>query len=194
MNIREKVTILIDVDDTIEDLIPAWVRWLNNKHHLSVPEDGIDCWEIYKHFPTLTKKQVYAPLYIKKFWETVEPKKDAVAYVQKIYEEGYDVYLCTNSNYETIHSKIGYIIDRYFPYMRDRIITISKKQMLKADFLIDDNPGNLIGGDYNKILFECGHNKNLDEYKKRQMYLITDSWEKIYNAITDYTFINWLFE
>lgn len=193
MNIRENITILVDVDDTIEDLIPAWVKWLNKKYDLTVDPNDVDCWEIYKKFPSLAKCQVYEPLYINEFWETVQPKGDAVAYMHKLYEEGYDLYLCTNSNYETIHSKIGYLIDMYFPYMRERIITISKKQLLKADFLIDDNPKNLIGGEYNKILFKCGHNRNISMREREQMYMITDSWKEIYNAITDYAFIDWLF-
>lgn len=189
---KEKITILVDVDDTIEDLIPAWVKWLDNKYNLTVNPNDVDCWDIYKKFPTLAKFQVYEPLYINEFWETVLPKGDAVVYMSKLYEDGYDLYLCTNSNYETIRSKIGYLIDMYFPYMRNRIITISKKQMLKADFLIDDNPDNLMGGDYNKILFKCNHNKNIDDNKRSQMYLITNSWKEIYNAITDYSSIEWI--
>ena len=189
---KSDIKILIDVDDTIEDLIPAWVRWLNDHHNTYVDPDNIDCWEIYKHFPTLSVSQVYEPLYIDEFWETVKPKADAVNYVYQLFEDEYDLYLCTNSNLETIKRKKEHIIDTYFPYLKDKIIIIQNKQMLKANFLIDDNPKNLLGGEYLKILFSCCHNKNLSEEDKRNMYLITNSWKTIYESITDYASIGWL--
>ena len=188
---KSDIKILIDVDDTIEDLIPAWVNWLNNSHDLNVNPDSIDCWEMYKHFPTLAKFQVYEPLYLNEFWETVMPKADAVYYVNSLYLEGYDLYLCTNSNLETIMRKRENIIDVYFPYLKDKIIIISNNPMLNADFLIDDNPKNLIGGSYNKILFSCSHNKNLCEDDKKKMYLITNSWKRIYETIEGYANISW---
>lgn len=184
---RSKIKILIDMDDTIENLDQAWVDWLNSRYSLSVKHDDIDCWGIHKKFPGLTENQVYSILYLEDFWKTVQPKSDAVYYVNKLFEDGYDIYLCTNSDIKTIEMKAKNIIDVYFPYLRDRVILISEKQMLKADFLIDDNPDNLIGGTYNKIMFLCPHNKNLSKDDKRQMYLITDSWEDIYNAIDDYS-------
>ena len=190
---KSDIKILIDVDDTIEDLIPAWVEWLNSKHNLSVKYEEIDCWEIYRKFPMLNKEEVFEPLFVDDFWKTVKPKKDAVLYVHKLFEDGYDLYLCTNSNIETIKNKREYIIDTYFPYLKDKMIIISNKQMLRADFLIDDNPNNLIGGTYNKILFSCAHNKDLNTEDKRKMYLITDSWEKIYNSITDYAHLGWIY-
>lgn len=190
---KSDIKILIDVDDTIEDLIPAWIDWLDKKYNLAVTYEEVDCWDIYKKFPGLTKEQVYAPLFIDAFWKTVKPKSDAVAYVQKLFEDGYDIYLCTNSNLETIKRKREYIIDTYFPYLKDKIIIISNKQMLRADFLIDDNPKNLIGGTYNKIMFKCPHNKHLSKEDKRQMYLITDSWEDIYKAISDYSQLSWIY-
>lgn len=37
-------TITIDVDDTIEDLLGAWVNYLNRKHNLSVKKKDITDW------------------------------------------------------------------------------------------------------------------------------------------------------
>ena len=192
MNARDRITILVDIDDTINNLVSAWVKWLDDKYGLTVQPSDIDEWNIYKKFPTLAKSQVYEPIYLNEFWENVTPKADAVYYLSNLYEDGYNLYLCTNSNYETIRTKIGCLIDMYFPYMKDKIITISKKQMLKADFLIDDNPDNLLGGDYNKILFKCDHNKNISLEDKSKMYIVTDSWKTIYDSISDYASIDWI--
>jgi len=190
---KSDIKILIDVDDTIEDLIPAWIDWLNSQYNLNVKYEEVDCWEIYKKYPSLTQEQVYEPLFIDNFWKTVRTKPDAIEYVQKLALEGYDLYLCTNSNLETIKKKKEYIIDKYFPYLKDKIIIISNKQMLRADFLIDDNPANLLGGDYRKILFSCYHNQGLSKRKKDQMYLITNSWKEIFDSIENFSKISMLY-
>lgn len=72
------ITLLVDMDDTIENLLPAWAEWLNRKHGTSVKPDDITDWNVQKFFPSLTKDDVYAPLYEDEFWGTVQPKEDAV--------------------------------------------------------------------------------------------------------------------
>ena len=56
------LTILVDMDDTIENLAEAWVAYLNARHQTSTDLSDITDWDISKAFPTLTKEQVYAPL------------------------------------------------------------------------------------------------------------------------------------
>lgn len=76
--------LLIDVDDTIEDLLSAWLKSLNDKYGTNVCNDEITDWDVAKFFPTLTREQVFEPLHCDEFWETVKPKPDAVEYVKKI--------------------------------------------------------------------------------------------------------------
>lgn len=64
------ITLLVDMDDTIENLLPAWAEWLNKKHGTSVNADDITGWDIQKFFPTLTKDEVYAPLFIP-WWNVI---------------------------------------------------------------------------------------------------------------------------
>ena len=54
------LTILVDMDDTIENLAEAWVAYLNARHQTSTNLSDITDWDISKAFPTLTKEQVYA--------------------------------------------------------------------------------------------------------------------------------------
>ena len=154
-----RITLLVDMDDTIENLLPAWAEWLNNKHGTSVKADDITDWDVQKFFPSLTKDEVYAPLYEDEFWKTVHPKEDAVIHLARLKELGFKLYICTNSNYQTIRCKLEYIIDRYFPFISWwNVITISDKQLLNADILVDDGVHNLIGGSYEKILMTASHN------------------------------------
>lgn len=63
------LTILVDMDDTIENLAEAWVAYLNARHQTSTNLSDITDWDISKAFPTLTKEQVYAPLFEDAFLE-----------------------------------------------------------------------------------------------------------------------------
>lgn len=55
------LTILVDMDDTIENLAEAWVAYLNARHQTSTNLSDITDWDISKAFPALTKEQVYIP-------------------------------------------------------------------------------------------------------------------------------------
>lgn len=157
------ITLLVDMDDTIENLLPAWAEWLNRKHGTSVKADDITDWNVQIFFPSLTRDEVYAPLYEDEFWGTVQPKKDAAHYLSRLKDLGFKLYICTNSNYQTIRRKLEYIIDRYFPFISwENVITICNKQLINADILVDDGVHNLIGAPYKKILITASHNKDFD--------------------------------
>lgn len=178
------ITLLVDMDDTIENLLPAWAEWLNKKHGTSVKADDITGWDVQEFFPSLTKDEVYAPLYEDEFWGTVQPKEDAVNCLTRLNELGFKLYICTNSNYQTIRRKLEYIIDRYFPFISWwNVITIRHKQLLNADILVDDGVHNLIGGSYKKILMTASHNKDFGA-SSNDMIRVND-WYKAFDVIME---------
>ena len=67
------LTILVDMDDTIESLASAWVDYLNTRHGTTTKLTDITSWDISKAVPTLTNEQVYAPLFEDDFWDWVKP-------------------------------------------------------------------------------------------------------------------------
>ena len=176
------MTILIDIDDTVERLLPSWVKWLNNKYGTSVNYQDIDEWDVSIFFPSLTKEQVFEPLHSEDFWWTVEPRKDAMKYVKKLYDEGFNLYFCTSTDYRNVRVKYEAIIKRYFPYMAwDRVIIASNKQMIKADVLVDDAPHNLEGGDFIKVLMSATHNRDYDI--DEECMFRAETWREIYELI-----------
>ena len=50
----KQLTILVDFDQTLNNLNEAWVAYLNERHGTTVKTDDIKCWDITKAFPTLT--------------------------------------------------------------------------------------------------------------------------------------------
>lgn len=86
------LTILVDMDDTIESLASAWVDYLNARHGTTTKLTDITGWDISKAFPTLTNEQVYAPLFEDDFWDCVKPIDGASETLQKLIADGHEVY------------------------------------------------------------------------------------------------------
>ena len=93
----KKLTILIDMDDTLEDLLGAWVSILNTRYGTSVHKDSVKQWDMSVAFPSLSKSQVYEPILLDDFWKTVQPKDGAVDVMQKLIGDGHHVYIVTAS-------------------------------------------------------------------------------------------------
>lgn len=74
------------------------------------------------------------------------------------------------------------LLFKYFDYLTwNNVIVTSHKHLIKADYLIDDRPENLIGGVYQGVLFDAPHNKNFNE--AQYGIIRVTSWEEIYSLI-----------
>ena len=175
------LTILVDVDNVLEDLISAWVKALNIKYDRNVNPDDINEWDIMKFFPGLSRNQVFSPLHTKELWESLTPIPGAEEYLKKLVDDGHNVVLLTSAHPDTVSYKYKFI-NKYFPYISFKdIIFASRKQMVKGDVLIDDAPHNLVGGDYIKILMNAPHNTSFKAFDYNIMRVNT--WQEIYELI-----------
>ena len=157
------MTILIDMDDTIESLLKAWVRGVNSKYGRSVSYEEIDSWDVSLAYPGLTHEQVYAVPHEKGFWKTVEPIPGAAEAMRHFMDAGHEVFIVTATPYESVTEKMSDLLFRYFPFLSwKQLIITSRKQLIRGDVLIDDGVHNLEGGDYIKILMTAPHNRNYD--------------------------------
>lgn len=178
------LTILVDMDDTIENLLSAWVFYLNNRYGTSVNENDVTDWDISKAFPMLERKQVYEPLYSDELWLLVKPVDGASDALKKLIADGHRVLVVTTSAYETLKIKMQEVLFKYSPFIswNDVIIT-AHKQLIKGDVLVDDGVHNLEGGDYAKILVDSPHNRGYDAEANGMIRL--NNWDDIYHAICD---------
>lgn len=180
----KQLTILIDMDDTIEGLLKGWVAWINNKYGTSVDWKSIRSWNVNPYFPNLTTEQLYEPFYLDSFWDWVEPLPYAQEMIKRIKDDGHKVYIVSASTYETLPAKMDRVLFRYFPYFTfDDVIIASNKQMIRGDVMIDDGVHNLVGGEYVKLLMDAPHNREFDEkqYGIRRVY----DWGEIYDIIIE---------
>lgn len=177
--------ILIDMDDTIENLCEAWVKLLNKKYGTEVNWLDIRNWDMQLSFPTLTEKQIYEVLNEESLWDTVTVKEGAAARIQELMEQGHEVFIVTSSWYTTIVPKVERCLFKYLPFLSwHQVIITSHKYLIKGDILVDDNPENLVNGDYFGILFNAPHNTDFDESSRDLVR--ADNWDSVYIIIQSY--------
>lgn len=181
----KRLIVLVDMDDTIEGLMVAWINCINKRHGTSVDPEIVNDWSVGKFFPTLTSEEVYAPLYEDEFWKDVEPLSEAARYLSRLKDDGHEIYIVTATNYQTVKSKMENVLFKYFPFISwNNVIITANKQLINGDILVDDGVHNLIGGSYYKILMDAPHNR-LFNAEANDMCRVKN-WEEAYKVITEY--------
>ncbi len=174
--------ILVDMDDTIEQLLKAWLDAVNKKYGRSVAYDDIREWDISLPYPGLTKEQVYGTALEPGFWKNVEPMPGAPEALKKLMDDGHEVLIVTATPYMSVPEKMEDLLFKWFPFLSwDQVIITFRKQLIKGDVLIDDGVHNLEGGDYKKILMTAPHNRNYDA--EAHGMIRVHNWDEILQVI-----------
>ena len=176
------LTILVDMDDTIEQLLKAWVSRANEKFGRSVTLDEITDWNVAAPYPGISREDIYGVTYEKGFWESIEPMPGAAEALKHFMDEGHDVYIVTATEPEHVEEKMKGLLFRYFPFISWRqVIITSCKQLIRGDVLIDDGIHNLEGGEYKKIMFTAPHNRFYDAEANGMIRVNT--WDEVVEII-----------
>lgn len=174
--------LLVDMDDTIERLLEAWVRGVNERYDRNVTYDEITSWDVSAAYPGLTREQVYAIPAEPGFWGRVEPIPGAAESMRRLMDAGHDVFIVTATPPEQVQEKMHDLLFKYFPFLSwDQVIVTSKKQMIRGDVLIDDGVHNLEGGDYVKILMTAPHNRSYDAEENGMIRV--HNWQQVEEVI-----------
>lgn len=177
--------ILVDMDDTIELLLEAWIDAANEKFGTNVCCEDITDWDVSRAFEGVGHDEVYNIISDDEFWKRVKPMPGAPEALKRFIDAGHEVYVVTVTPHEQVKSKMENVLFKYFPFIDwSHVIITSKKQLLKADILIDDGFHNLTGGDYHKILVDAPYNRDFDECSEGMIRVY--NWDEIEKAVEDY--------
>jgi len=181
----KKLTILIDMDDVLEELTEAWISELNRIYSTSVSPSDITSWNIADFFPALTQNEVYSPLHDPNFWKSLRPTPEAQKIVKRLIEDGHTVRIVTASHYNTVSPKITWLLWAY-PFLKWKdVIIASDKSLIKGDVMIDDGVHNLEKTSCTKLLFSRYHNQSYDAESNGMIRVNT--WNEIYHIISKMT-------
>ena len=176
-----------DMDDVLVSLVDAWVDTLNKRYGTNVSVSDILEWDITKAFPTLSADKIFGVLNEEELWNAVQPKGVSPQYLSKLKEDGYTIYVCTATHYKNLDTKIRKCLLKYYPWLTYKdIIMCHNKPLLKCDYLVDDNPMNLIGSGATTFLMDAPYNQNCSEtlydfrvYSMEEVYTIIKQLEVV---------------
>lgn len=178
----KRLTILIDMDDVLEDLVGCWISELNRKHGTTVTIEDVTDWKIAKFFPTLSSEELYAPLFDPDMWSRLEAMPNAPEIVRRLVDDGHTIRVVTATHYGTVLPKMKRFLSMY-PFLKwEDVIIASDKSMIVGDVIIDDGTHNLETASCAKILFDRPHNRSYDAEANGMIRV--KSWEEIYAVIS----------
>ena len=176
------MTILVDLDDTLEQLLAALVQRANKKFCRNATVDDVTDWSIVCAFPGISKQEILDFMREEDFWDDVRPIPGAAEALQHFMAEGHEVYIVTATECEHVNAKMKGVLFRYFPFLSwDQVIITSRKQMIRGDVLIDDGIHNLEGGPYRKILFTAPYNRDYDAEANGMIRV--HNWDEVVSVI-----------
>lgn len=187
--------IAIDIDNIICNTTEEIIHFINERLpniHLEM-EDITNYW-IEKALPEEYQWIVPLAFEQKEVWKKVKLIDGAAQYIQKLYEDGHEIYFATATTAENFRKKVGFLT-RSFPffpedYVRMHSISIKHKQLLNVDVLIDDYLNNLIGDrKYCSICMDYPWNRDYEDNgcTFRRAYNWADAYEIIkHDCAPDY--------
>lgn len=179
MTVTVLLKILFDFDDVLNDLSKKWVAELNRRYHQSVSWNDLKEFDLTKAFTQLSNYQIFLPYLEGTLYLDINPVKEAQQLVEDLSVE-HELYVATLNllgldavdlyeylwNDESTHC-VDYLLQflaEYYPQINHRnLMIVGRKEMLRGDVLIDDNPSYLQHFDGLRILLDKPYNKSFDD-------------------------------
>lgn len=156
---------MIDIDDTIVDMIPEWQIWAKNKLNLDLQINNSGFIDINLESQKLSIEW-WKNNNLYKYKEPQEYSIDVINNLKKYY----DVYFCSTCMIEHKRSKEEFI-SRFFKDIP--LIDTQHKYLCKPDIIIDDKLS-VLHDTYNYSNSICIHKRNSINFKDKYLYL--DKW------------------
>jgi len=169
----KKFDILIDMDNTLVNMVPYWLDEYNKITGENVNEDQVTDYELVnccKH-----PEYLFKILELPGFFVAPEPMPNSLEYFNKLIEDGHNVIIVTQlprkSDFAARDKKRW--LSKYLPnFDHCNLVFTHNKGLVRGDILFDDSP------------------KHIETWKKRNRKGITARISYSYNAFVD---TSWVF-
>ena len=126
--------IALDVDDTLADLVPEWLR----RHSVNFgefinPENILD-WNIQKY----CKYDIFSTLKEKNLYDGVKPIKNSLIGVKLLRKYGRVIFI-TSAPIEQAGRKFLWLKEHGFDPKKEDYFEASDKSVFRVDYIVDDN-------------------------------------------------------
>ena len=152
--------VLIDWDDCLNSLMNTVVDTYNQEHSPPISLDMLTDFVLRDCLPDETVARIEEIWTRQSVWDALTPQPGAIATLQQMLDDGVDVYLVTATHYSNLEWKMNWL-RKYAPFFpADRVVVCHHKNIISADYLIDDRVDNLRAGSYGRIVITKPWNAN----------------------------------
>jgi 5'-nucleotidase len=142
-------TILVDLDGIVADLHTPWVGWINEKfyqeHTQKFTIEDITQYMMESCVPPRIGKGIYGFLNRTNCYAELPPLAGALDALEWLQKAGYDLVICSAParGPNTAADKLIWVKE-HMPWLKRQSIFLGhRKEMIRADAIIDDSPDNL---------------------------------------------------
>lgn len=159
------MTIMVDIDDTICNMQQTAINIFNSRYGTSYTLDDFHDYDVMNCMPVKDATKMLEIYGESGFYNTVRPLKGAQEGLQKLINDGHQVYLVTNAIPQTYNEKIEFV-NRYFPYIDNaHIVAMKHKHLFRCDVMIEDCMQNLLAKPYyHRVCFNQPWNQSNKDY------------------------------
>ena len=175
-NPTNKPILLVDLDDTITDLVTDWIRIYNEIYGDNLKVENVTEWNIGKF--TLVGEKMYDILKDPNLFKNVKIRTGATETLEWA-NEYFNIQIVSATSPYTYLDKANWVKE-HLPFLADSFSAIIPKYLLKGDIMIDDKPDNLEYFDGLSIVFDRPWNRD------NKKYLRVKDWETIKFALNLY--------
>ena len=180
MKDREQVQrICVDMDEVMADTLAEHLRRYNQAFDEALRPEDLAGKGIWAGTPLDRQQQLRAFLDAEDFFEDLPIIPDAQPVLREL-SERYNIYIATQAMAvpNSLGSKFRWL-QRHFPFIpAQHYVFCGDKSILRADFLIDDLPKNLLRFEGRGLLFTAPHNVDATGFVR------VDNWQDVHRYFT----------
>lgn len=176
------MVLCIDVDNVLGNLQEAVVNVFNERCGTKYTVDHFTDYNVENVLPVkeaVAMKKMYGESGI---YDYVKPLAGSQECLQKLINDGHQVYLVTDAIPKNYNDKVKWI-KHFYPFVDEaHIVAMKHKNMFRCDIMIEDNMQNLLSGvHYDRICIDYPWNRNVHDYAY-DIYRCS-CWNEIVNVI-----------
>lgn len=155
----------VDVDNVINNLQEAVTNLFNERHGTNYTLDDFHDYNVENVLPVkeaIAMKEMYGESGI---YDHVKPITGSQDGIQKLINDGHQVYLVTDAIIKNYHEKVEWL-HHFFPFVDDaHIVAMKHKHLFKCDIMYEDNMHNLLAGvSYHRVCMDYPWNRDGKDY------------------------------
>jgi 5'(3')-deoxyribonucleotidase len=177
---------LVDVDEVVAALLPAWLDRYNRDFNDSVKPEAITGWDVREFIKPEAAERMYEYLDTPKLYDSVQPIEGAVEGVMILRARGHRVTFVTSAMNGHAGAKLRWLQKHGLLPAGKKVeadyIECSDKSLIRGDVLVDDRPKNIDEFKGGTILFAQPHNAS---YSGREV-LRACNWDDVLRHVEYY--------